>query len=159
MMETNFNKVEHYNNLIGNHKGDIKKLDKAAISAQLNLIKEEFDELCESVALEYTGGIRDAIADVLVTVYGLAHRMGIDADKDFNAVHKSNMSKFCINAEEVIETVEKCSSIGLTVYTEGQFPEVSIKSYEDQEDVNGKFYPKGKQLKSVNWKEPTFEQY
>nr|WP_315984038.1 nucleoside triphosphate pyrophosphohydrolase family protein [Aliamphritea spongicola] len=49
--------------------------------------------------------VRDAIADVLVTTYGMAHVLGIDADQDMATVQASNLSKLCKTQEEVEQTL------------------------------------------------------
>ena len=37
--------------------------------------------------------IADALSDILYVVYGAGHAFGIDLDKCFDEVHRSNMSK------------------------------------------------------------------
>ena len=46
--------------------------------------------------------MRDAIADVLVTTYGMAHVLGIDADADMATVQASNLSKLCKPSRKLI---------------------------------------------------------
>ena len=47
----------------------------------------------------------DALADILYVVYGAGASFGIDLDKAFDIVHRSNMSKLCQTEEDAIETV------------------------------------------------------
>lgn len=74
--------------------------DIPGISLGLDLIEEEFNELCHAVyELEEYNQQQDKehlakeLADLLYVTYWLAARIGIDIDKAFREVHKSNMSK------------------------------------------------------------------
>ena len=57
------------------------------------LIKEELNEL--QIALERKDllEVADALTDILYVTYGAGHAFGIDLDKCFTEVQKSNMSK------------------------------------------------------------------
>ena len=76
------------------------------IKFRLSLIEEEFQELKDALKDKDISETRDAIADILYVVYGAAKAFGIDADKDFDEVHNSNMSKFCLSEEEARHTVQ-----------------------------------------------------
>ena len=122
---------------------------------QLHLIQEELAELVEGLENKSITEVRDAIADVLVTTYGMAHILGIDADRDMAAVQASNLSKLCKTEDEVEHTLNYYrTEVGLEVYCGGELPEAFIKSSEDQTGKDGKFYPAHKFLKSINWHEP-----
>ena len=58
-----------------------------------DLIKEELEEL--KVAMENNDllEVADALTDILYVTYGAGHAFGIDLDKCFDEVQKSNMSK------------------------------------------------------------------
>lgn len=66
------------------------------IALRCDLIKEEVKELLEAM---YHGdepdmvGIADALTDILYVTYGAGHAFGIDLDKCFEEVQRSNMSK------------------------------------------------------------------
>ena len=62
---------------------------------RVDLIEEELDELKEAIySKEGTlVDVADALTDLLVVVYGGGHAFGIDLDKCFAEVHRSNMSK------------------------------------------------------------------
>jgi len=152
---TNFVNVSKLNDVFGNEQGDPNKPNWEHIRKQLHLIQEETVELTEGVETKDWQEMRDAVSDILVVTYGMAHIMGIDADADMAAVHDSNMSKLCTTSDEVTETLGFYEDeIGIQVYAEGHFPEVAIKSSQDQTGTDGKFYPKGKFLKNTNWHEP-----
>lgn len=153
---SNFLDVTELNNCIGNPKGDMDNLDWDALGSQLALIKEEFEELIDAVTQHNITEVRDATADILVTTYGMAHRAGFDADQDMQVVHQSNMSKFCITRDEAAETAMAYEKLGLNVtFRYLKNGSTAVISAKDQ-SVNGKFYPKGKLLKSINFKEPIF---
>ena len=77
----------------------------AIIESALKLIREEVTELEDAVKAKDLTETRDALADILYVVYGMAFRLGIDADADFKLVHDSNMSKFCESEEMASATV------------------------------------------------------
>lgn len=129
---------------------------RAAAELQIGLIEEELGELREALADNNTAEIRDGIADVLVTTYGLAHILGIDADLDMASVHESNMSKLCKDSEELSKTIAHYAALGVDVYAGGEEGAMWVKSSTDQTGADGKFYPKDKFLKCVNWKPPVF---
>lgn len=174
--KTAFEKIAYFNTLIGN--------DNAAsvegLVQQFEMIREEFDELSDAIELYASachrcevGGndgsdvaeataafdqIRDGIADVLVTTFGLAHRAGIHADQDLQRVYESNMSKFLFNAETAYAEADRIfHEKELSVCIDETAPEVwALKSAADQHGKDGKFYPKGKLLKPSTYKEPDF---
>ena len=60
---------------------------------RLSLIKEELDELKEAMDNEDLVEVADALTDILYVTYGAGHAFGIDLDKCFDEVQRSNMSK------------------------------------------------------------------
>ena len=57
------------------------------------LIREELDELKEALNNKDLLEVADALTDILYVTYGAGHAFGIDLDKCFEEVQKSNMSK------------------------------------------------------------------
>lgn len=152
---SNFTDVSFLNTVFGNQQGDLSNPDWQKAAKQLHLIQEEMAELVEGIDTKNIAEVRDAIADVLVTTYGMAHILGIDADADMAAVQESNLSKLCKTEQEIENTLafyqqEK----GLDVYSGGELPEAYVKSAKDQTGTDGKFYPAHKFLKNTNWHEP-----
>jgi len=153
---SNFNDVSYLNSIWGNSKGDKENPDWSIAESQLQLIAEEFFELHQAIEEKNITEVRDAIADVLVTCYGMAHRLGIDADSDMAEVHKSNLSKLCLTQEEVTQTLKHYADQCISVYAPTQDLPVAVRvTYSHT--VDGKLYPKAKILKSINWREPKFE--
>lgn len=159
---TIFKEISHFNELIGNAKS---MSSAEALRVQLAMIKEEFEELSEALEIyiqsegSYLTDVRDGIADVLVTTYGLAHRIGIDADADLRAVQDSNMSKFIRGGIDRANREAREISDRLTINTiasETQPGLWAITSASDQVGYDGKDYPKGKLLKPASYQQPQF---
>ena len=67
--------------------------DDNIIKLRINLIKEELLELEEALNKKNIEETADALTDILYVTYGAGHAFGIDLDKCFDEVQKSNMSK------------------------------------------------------------------
>ena len=63
------------------------------VQLRYDLIKEELDELNLAIKDKDIVEIADALTDLLYVVYGAGHSWGIDLDKCFTEVQRSNMSK------------------------------------------------------------------
>ena len=60
---------------------------------RLSLIQEELDELTKAINENDILEVADALTDILYVTYGAGHAFGINLDKCFDEVQKSNMSK------------------------------------------------------------------
>lgn len=195
--KTNFTDVSAFNELIGNAAGvaTIEQIDR-----QIQLIESEFVELLkgfDAYKLAWLNHdkasnttdeaawhdsnsdlsaalieIRDGIADVLVTTYGLAHRMGIDADKDMLAVSTSNASKFFTGTEGDAAQVCKALADSLGIKVEQRRAAaisamredgvldfdnaVSVWAFVSADDSDPE-RPRGKLLKAPGYKPPVFD--
>ena len=56
-------------------------------------LKEELDELTKAINEKDVLEVADALTDILYVTYGAGHAFGINLDKCFDEVQKSNMSK------------------------------------------------------------------
>ncbi len=63
------------------------------IKLRYNLIKEELDEFEDAIKNRDIKEVADALTDILYVTYGAGHAFGINLDKCFEEVQKSNMSK------------------------------------------------------------------
>ena len=63
------------------------------VKLRYDLIKEELNELQNAIKTKNLKEIADALTDILYVTYGAGHAYGIDLDKCFREVQKSNMSK------------------------------------------------------------------
>jgi len=71
------------------------------IQLRYELIKEELEELNQAIKDKDIKEIADALTDILYVTYGAGHAFGIDLDKCFNEVQKSNMSKLGANGKPI----------------------------------------------------------
>jgi hypothetical protein len=157
-METNFEKVSKLNRLIGNVRHPLNEPNWDDLAAQLGIIRQEFEELEEAVQKRDIRLLRDATGDLLVTAYGMGYRAGIDVDADMEEIQQSNLSKFCHSMEEALQTGAKYEELGV-LCSYRHLPEglIAVVSAQDQYGKDGKHYPKGKLLKSVNFREPNLD--
>jgi predicted HAD superfamily Cof-like phosphohydrolase len=90
----NFEKVREFMETFGQEVLIIPQLpDKKVRELRKYLIAEELDELAVAIEDEDLTEIADALTDLLYVVYGAGHAFGIDLNKCFDEVHRSNMSK------------------------------------------------------------------
>jgi predicted HAD superfamily Cof-like phosphohydrolase len=99
---TNFEKVELFMKTFGQEVKKSASLSSENINnLRLNLIKEEFEELKEALNKKDLVEIADALTDILYVTYGAGHAFGINLDKCFDEVQKSNMSKLDKNGKPI----------------------------------------------------------
>ena len=67
--------------------------DNKITKLRIDLIKEELDELEKAIKNEDIVEVADALTDILYVTYGAGHSFGINLDKCFSEVQRSNMSK------------------------------------------------------------------
>ena len=67
--------------------------EEKIVKLRYNLIKEELNELQNAIKAKNLKEIADALTDILYVTYGAGHAYGIDLDKCFSEVQRSNMSK------------------------------------------------------------------
>ena len=67
--------------------------EEKIVKLRYDLIKEELNELQNAIKTKDLKEIADALTDILYVTYGAGHAYGIDLDKCFKEVQKSNMSK------------------------------------------------------------------
>ena len=60
---------------------------------RIDLIEEELEELKEAIKKKDLQETIDALTDILYVTYGAGHAFGVNLDKCFEEVQKSNMSK------------------------------------------------------------------
>ena len=66
-----------------------------------DLINEELSELKQAIDEKNLKEVADALTDILYVTYGAGHAFGIDLDKCFIEVQKSNMSKLDANGKPI----------------------------------------------------------
>jgi len=112
-MASNFEKVVNFNTQFGVMSGpmvpDAEILTKNPVLVErcMNLIREEMKELEAGVREKNMIEVVDGLGDILYVVYGMASRLGLDADYAFNLIHENNMSKLCVSEDQAKRTVQK----------------------------------------------------
>ena len=158
---TNFQKVVDFNTAFGmdissTPRPNLYDTNPKNVALALALIEEEVGELKEAIQTKDFTETRDALADILYVVYGAAARFGINADTDFDIVHRSNMSKLCDTEEIAQQTVAKYQAD----YQAGNSPYDS-PYYEFIGGTINKWIVKnkstGKALKSIHYTKVKFD--
>ena len=91
---TNFEKVGLFMSTFGQEVKKKSSLSSEKINTlRLSLIQEELEELTKAIKENDILEVADALTDILYVTYGAGHSFGIDLDKCFDEVQKSNMSK------------------------------------------------------------------
>ena len=99
---TNFDDVKKFMQIYGQEvKTTASFPDEKIIQLRVNLIKEELEELILAIKEKNIVEVADALADLLYVTYGAGHSFGIDLDKCFSEVQRSNMSKLDKNGKPI----------------------------------------------------------
>ena len=75
--------------------------DEKIQNLRVSLIEEELSELKEAIKNKDIKEVADALTDILYVTYGAGHAFGIDLDKCFDEVQRSNMSKLDENGKPI----------------------------------------------------------
>ena len=91
---TNFEKVGSFMKTFGQEVKTKSGLSTEKINKlRVGLINEELEEFKEAIKNNDLKEAADALTDILYVTYGAGHAFGINLDKCFDEVQKSNMSK------------------------------------------------------------------
>ena len=91
---TNFESVKKFMEVFGQEvKTKAEFPSEKIIKLRYNLIKEELDEFEQAIKDQDLKEVADALTDILYVTYGAGHAFGIDLNKCFDEVQRSNMSK------------------------------------------------------------------
>ncbi len=96
------NDVEKFMSAADQYVGAVPHLDEnneAQARLYIDLIDEEFRELCDGFLRRHIGDIADGGADLVWVVQGLFTTLGINFDQVWNEVRASNMSKVSDNGK------------------------------------------------------------
>jgi predicted HAD superfamily Cof-like phosphohydrolase len=110
-MKSNFQKVIQFNELFSVGKytktplSNVFKENPELIKLRLDLVTEEYQELKEAVSNNDIVETIDGLVDLLYVTYGFLSALNIDADKAFEIVSHSNLSKVCNTEQEAIDSV------------------------------------------------------
>lgn len=158
---TNFEKVLDFMKNFGQKvfetpQMDIFEKDPKTVDLRLALIREELKELAVAMKAKDMTETVDALGDILYVVYGAGGAFGVNLDKAFDLIHKSNMTKLCKTEEEAQATVEWYTKN----YTPGGKYPYDTPAYRLSPD--GQYFvvfneSSGKILKSVNYSVVKFD--
>ena len=99
---SNFNHVKKFMETYGQEvKTKSEFPDEKIVTLRVDLIKEELSELNEAIMKRDIIEVADALTDILYVTYGAGHSFGIDLDKCFAEVQRSNMSKLDKNEKPI----------------------------------------------------------
>jgi predicted HAD superfamily Cof-like phosphohydrolase len=94
---TNFEMVGEFMETFGQEVKKSPELpDEQVVALRVDLIEEELKELMSALYRDEKVDlveVADALTDILYVTYGAGHAFGIDLDKCFSEVQRSNMSK------------------------------------------------------------------
>ena len=91
---TNFNSVKKFMEGFGQEvKTKSEFPSDKILKRRYDLIKEELDEFAQALKDKDLKEVADSLTDILYVTYGAGHAFGIDLDKCFDEVQRSNMSK------------------------------------------------------------------
>ena len=91
---SNFDDVKTFMQTFGQEvKIKVEFPKEKIVKLRYDLIKEELNELQNAIKTKDLKEIADALTDILYVTYGAGHAYGIDLDKCFSEVQRSNMSK------------------------------------------------------------------
>ena len=99
---TNFDSVKKFMETFGQEvKTKPEFPSEKIVKLRYGLIKEELDEFEQALKDKNLEEVADSLTDILYVAYGAGHAFGIDLDKCFDEVQKSNMSKLGTNGEPI----------------------------------------------------------
>ncbi len=91
---TNFEKVGLFMTTFGQEVKTKPDLSSEKINnLRISLINEELEEFKEAIKNNDLKEAVDALTDILYVTYGAGHAFGVNLDKCFDEVQRSNMSK------------------------------------------------------------------
>ena len=99
---SNFNKVKTFMNTYGQEVKERATFpENKIVQLRIDLIEEELNELKEAVKNNDIVEVADALTDTLYVTYGAGHSFGVDLDKCFDEVQRSNMSKLGVDGKPI----------------------------------------------------------
>ena len=131
---SNFDDVKTFMQTFGQEiKIKAKFPEEKIVKLRYNLIKEELNELQNAIKTKDLKEIADALTDILYVTYGAGHAYGIDLDKCFKEVQKSNMSKLGEDGKPIYNEKGK-------VMKGSKYFEPNLRQFIEQIFNNFKFY-------------------
>lgn len=93
-MISNFKKIKEFHDKFGVGRPKSPQFpNDDLVKLRIDLIQEEFDEIKVAIENKDIENLAKEITDSLVVLYGMGDVFGINLDRTFEEVHRSNMSK------------------------------------------------------------------
>lgn len=153
---SNFSKITDFNKTfdvktLENAKDIFLEDNKNTLKLRIDLITEEYNELLDAIKNKDISETVDALTDLLYVVYGFCDVINVDADKSFEIVHNSNMSKACNTEQEALLTKK--------YYLENENKRYKTPEYRLSENNKWIIFNKdtNKILKSINYNPVNFK--
>ena len=135
-LKTNFERVKEFMKSFGQEvKSKPAWPHWETMDLRIDLIQEELGELKDAI-VNGDGtlvDVADALSDLLYVVYGAGHSFGIDLDKCFAEVHRSNMSKLGEDGKPIYR--EDGKVLKGPNFSE---PDLERVMYEDEDETKSK---------------------
>ena len=136
ILKTNFQRVKEFMKSFGQEvKSKPEWPNDETMELRIDLIEEELGEFKDAI-LSADGtlvDVADALSDLLYVVYGAGHSFGIDLDKCFAEVHRSNMSKLGEDGKPIYR--EDGKVLKGPNFSE---PDLERVMYEDEDETKSK---------------------
>ena len=105
---TNFEKVGQFMKTFGQEVKDKPGLSSQKINnLRISLINEELEEFKQAIQNNDLKEAIDALTDILYVTYGAGHAFGVNLDKCFEEVQRSNMSKLGSDGKPIYNKLGK----------------------------------------------------
>ena len=105
---TNFEKVGLFMKTFGQEVKIKASLSTEKINElRISLVNEELEEFKEAIKSNDLKEVADALTDILYVTYGAGHAFGINLEKCFEEVQKSNMSKLSEDGKPIYNDAGK----------------------------------------------------
>ena len=105
---TNFEKVGLFMKTFGQEVKNKPSLSSEKINnLRISLINEELEEFKEAIKNNDLKEAIDALTDILYVTYGAGHAFGVNLDKCFEEVQRSNMSKLGSDGKPIFNEAGK----------------------------------------------------
>lgn len=139
-----FDKIEAFNDISGFLNKPVDPL------LEYNMLLEELNEYRSAIHEGDEAGVKDALADMMVVLYGTALKHGLTEAqfwKVLETVCDANLTKFCRTEEEATQTIQKYQEQGIT----------ALPYYNRKHGVWVIKRNDGKTLKSINFAAPVHQ--
>jgi len=101
-MATNFEKVAQFMRTFGQNVNTTPAFpEEAVVGLRIDLQVEELQEFIDACNNDDIVAAADGLTDLLYVIYGAGHAFGIDLDKCFEEVHRSNLSKLGLDGKPI----------------------------------------------------------